>query len=81
MMESMLIVHNVQIDVPNVTVVKSVPLAKPTEYSLEETVNVNMDIMKYVVPKELLVMFLAHNQNVSNVTILVHHVKVLQPLV
>jgi len=74
MMVSMLTVHNVQIDVQNVIVAKSVPLVKPTEISSEDLVYVKLDIMKSVVHKELLVILIAHNQNVSNVTILVKHV-------
>lgn len=71
---SMLGAHNVQIDVQLVIVVKSVPLVKPTETSLLELVYVKMDFMKSVVPKELLVIPTAHNQNVLNVTILVKNV-------
>jgi hypothetical protein len=63
-MVSMLTAHNVQIDVQNVIVVKSVPLVKPIEFSKEENVYVKMDIMKSVVHKELFVILNANNQNV-----------------
>lgn len=71
MMVLMPIAHNVQTDVPLVLVVMFVLLVKLTEFSIPEFVNVKMELMKSVVPKELLVMLLAHNQNVLIVIILV----------
>jgi len=80
-MELMLYAHNVQTDVHSVILVMFALVVNLTESSSMELVNVLMDIMKYVVPKELIVMLTAHNQNVSHVTILVTHVLEVQQLV